>query len=132
MLYRHPAFSNAVQIGVFMKKFKLFFVLLSVCAVTLSAAASGDPAYNPATEPRPEGTGVFAYVPRDGVQHPESAVEFNNIPVFTEEPAILGESVYKGINVATGASVTKEDLLKEDVMVSITEYGASAGYGYKF
>lgn len=111
-----------------MKKFKLFFVLLSVCAVTLSAAASGDPAYNPATEPRPEGAGVFAYVPRDGVQHPESAVEFNNIPVFTEEPAILGESVYKGINVATGASVTKEDLLKEDVMVSITEYGAEEGY----
>ncbi len=111
-----------------MKKGKLLVILLFAAAFTLNAAASGDPAYNPATEPRPEGAGVFDYVPRDGVQHPETAAEFNNIPTFTSLPSIIGEKVYKGINVATGASVTKDALLKEENSVDITAYGAVAGY----
>ena len=60
-----------------MKTGKFVVILLVAATMALNAAASGDPAYNPATEPRPEGAGVFDYVPRDGVQHPETAAEFN-------------------------------------------------------
>ena len=73
------------------------------------------------------GRGEFWYVPQT-VQHPESATSFNNIPVYTDIPEIIGEKTFKGINVATGTTVTKEELLKEDVIIDITDYGAEAGF----
>ena len=74
-----------------------------------------------------EGRGEFWYVPK-AVQHPESADSFNNLPVFTEEPDLIGQKVFRGINVASGATVTKDILLKESNVIDITEYGAEAGF----
>lgn len=71
--------------------------------------------------------GEFWYIPQS-VQHPENAETFNNLPVYTTEPAILGEKVFHGINVASGATVTKEILLKENNVIDITSYGAEAGF----
>ena len=96
------------------KMFVLFMVLL--LSLPFSLMADWDP-----------GRAEFAYVPK-AIQHPEEATTFNNIPVYTEEPEILGEKVFRGINVASGATITKEELLKEDKMVSITDYGAEAGF----
>ena len=74
-----------------------------------------------------EGRGEFWYVPK-AVQHPENADSFNNLPVFTEEPDLIGQKVFRGINVASGATVTKDILLKESNVIDITEYGAEAGF----
>ena len=96
------------------KAFVFLMVLLSVFSSVLMADGS-------------EGRGEFWYIPKT-IQHPETADSFNNLPVFTEDPELLGEKVFKGINVASGATVTKEILLKENNVIDITEYGAEAGF----
>jgi polygalacturonase len=77
------------------------------------------------------------WTPERKAFHPEGWTEYNGRPMFTEDdiPSFIKdkETSFNGVAAATGASVTKEELLKEDSsrykIVSITDppYNATPG-----
>ena len=58
---------------------------------------------------------------------PSDISDYNGVSMIEERSAVEGKTEYNGIPVATGSSITREDLLKEDNVVSILDYGAAAG-----
>ncbi|MDR1650023.1 MAG: right-handed parallel beta-helix repeat-containing protein [Synergistaceae bacterium] len=103
-------------------KQKSLFIALALLLSLCSAAIAGAP-----VEWTPERTAF----------HPELWTEYNGRPMYTEKdiPSFITnkQTTFKGVAAATGATVTKEGLLKEDAskykVVSITDapYNATAG-----